>query len=103
MHGCPSTTSLLLQNRLGAAFLRRRPQTVRNLSTSLVIGMTVSTDVWGTARSVTSHRTMIRSVTQPLDRGATSRSNAVVTALLRPRLLSSGRIAAFALGSLLLA
>jgi hypothetical protein len=39
--------SLLLHNRSRAAFRRRRPQTVRNLSTPLVIGMTVSTAVRG--------------------------------------------------------
>lgn len=95
--------SQLLKNRSRAAFRRRRPQTVRNLSTPLVIGMTVSTAVWGTARSVTSHRTMIRSVTRPLDRSAARCSNAVVTALLQPRERGGGRFAAFALGSLLLA
>jgi hypothetical protein len=59
--------SLPLQNRSRPAFRCRRPQTVRNLSTTLVIGMTVSTAVWGKARFVTSHLTMIRSVTRPLD------------------------------------
>jgi hypothetical protein len=34
-----------------AVFRRRRPQTVRNLSPPLVMGMTVSTAVWGTLAS----------------------------------------------------
>jgi hypothetical protein len=40
---------------------QRRPQTVRNLSTPLLTGMRASTAA-GEPHSVTSHRTMIRSV-----------------------------------------